>query len=211
LDATGNLVLSCYPFLSISTVVWRHFQLYRLFPNTVLGRYRRRALARPPGSPFPVDWAQGACLLAKRDVLVSLGGLDERFVLYCEEVDLCHRSMAMGWRTYFIPRAEVCHSEGSSSGQVLPLKLASHYFSKILYFDKHLGSCQTRVLRGVLLVDLALRIALRIVGVLRRKPSDARQRLAAYRWIARSLLALSPSQIERRWKAQAHAVAFEYP
>jgi GT2 family glycosyltransferase len=209
LDASGNRVLSCYPFLSITTVVWRHFQLYHLFPNAVLGRYRRQALARPPRAPFAVDWAQGACLLARRDVLIALGGLDERFVLYCEEVDLCLRAQARGWRTYFVPAAEVSHVEGTSSGQVVPLKLASHYFSKILYFEKHLGPSQTRALRAVLLVDLALRIALRSVGVLRSTPPDARQRLATYCRIARCLLVMSPRAIERRWKDQARAVGFE--
>jgi N-acetylglucosaminyl-diphospho-decaprenol L-rhamnosyltransferase len=210
-DVSGRPVLSCYPFLSIATVVWRHLQVHRLFPNTVLGRYRRRALARPPRAPFPVDWAQGACLLARRDLLVALAGLDERFVLYCEEVDLCLRALTLGWRTFFVPAAELGHVEGASSGQVVPLKLVSHYFSKVLYFDKHLGLRQTRALRGVLLVDLALRIVLRSVGVLRRTPPDARQRLATYRWIARSLLVLRPCEIDRRWKALARAVRFERP
>jgi N-acetylglucosaminyl-diphospho-decaprenol L-rhamnosyltransferase len=208
LDASGRPVLSCYPFLSIATVAWRHFQLYHLFPDAVLGRYRRRALAPSPSAPFPVDWAQGACLLARRDVMIALGGLDERFVLYCEEVDLCVRAAARGWRTYFVPEAEVCHAEGSSSGQVVRLKLASHYLSKVLYFDKHLGSSRTRALLAVLLVDLALRSALRIGGVLRGRPPDARERLATYLWIARALLTKSPGELEQRWKAQARAAAF---
>ena len=53
LDRAGRPVLSCYPFLSLATVARRHFQLYRVLPNRVLGRYRGRAV--PATRPFRVD------------------------------------------------------------------------------------------------------------------------------------------------------------
>lgn len=202
LDPGGRPVLSCYPFLSLGTVAWRHFQLYRLLPDVVLGRFRRAALGAGAG-PIAVDWAQGACLLVKRAVFEQVGPLDERFFLYCEEVDLCRQAALLGWRTYYVPTARVRHAEGSSSGQVVPLKLASHYFSKVLYFDKHLGPTHTNALRAILLVDLALRIAYRCIGVLTGRPPDARQRLASYLGIAGALLTATPRQIGTRWRALA--------
>jgi N-acetylglucosaminyl-diphospho-decaprenol L-rhamnosyltransferase len=200
-DAAGRPVLSCYPFLSLATVAWRHFQLYRVLPNVALGRYRRATLSQRRTEPVPVDWAQGACLLVKRQVFERIGGLDERYFLYCEEVDLCLRAARAGWRTYYVPTARARHAEGSSSGQVVPLKLASHYYSKVLYFDKHLGDPRTVALRGLLLVDLVLRMAFRTYGALSGRPPDARQRLATYAAIAVNLATASPSQISKRWRS----------
>ena len=199
LDPAGRAVLSCYPFLSLATVAWRHFQLYRVLPNRVLGRYRTRVL-RASG-PFRVDWAQGACLLIRREVFEQVGTLDGRFFLYCEEVDLCRRALAAGWQTLYVPGARVRHAEGSSSGQVVPLKLASHYYSKLLYFDKHLGPSQTALLRGLLVLDLGLRIAYRLLG----RPADARQRVNTYLTIARALLTESPTRVGERWRAMGAA------
>ncbi len=195
LDSEGQTVLSCYPFLTLATVAWRHFQIYRVLPNVVLGRYRPRALQA--SAPFRVDWAQGACLLIRREVFEQIGPLDERFFLYCEEVDLCRRALRAGWRTCYVPAARVRHAEGGSSRQVVPLKLASHYFSKLLYFDKHAGPGQTNVLRLLLLVDLALRIVYRLF----RPAPDARERIVSYRAIARALLADRPARIVTRWRA----------
>ena len=203
LDEDGRPVLSCYPFPTLASVAWRHLQIYRIAPDTVLGRYRRRALSLGAVSPFPVDWAQGACLLIRRDVLERVGPLDERFFLYCEEVDLCQRAAEAGWLTYFVPKALVRHAEGSSSRQVVPLKLASHYFSIVLYFDKHRGALQTTLLRGLLLVDLGLRMVFRLVGLALGRPPDARQRLWSYRLIAAMLVSASPRQIGARWRALA--------
>jgi N-acetylglucosaminyl-diphospho-decaprenol L-rhamnosyltransferase len=203
LDVAGRPVLSCYPFLSLTTVAWRHFQLHRALPNVALGGYRRATLRERGTEPVPVDWSQGACILVRRELFDRIGGFDERFFLYCEEVDLCLRAARAGWRTYFVPTARARHAEGSSSGQVVPLKLASHYYSKVLYFDKHRGGAQTIALRGLLLVDLVLRMALRTYGVLSGRPPDARQRLATYADIAFNLAASSPSRISKQWRSAA--------
>jgi len=73
-------------------------------------------------------------LLIRRDLLDQLGGFDEDFFLYAEEVDFAFRAAQAGWRSYLVPTARVRHAEGSSTGQVVPLKLASHYFCKAVYF-----------------------------------------------------------------------------
>jgi len=201
----GEPVLSCYPFLSLATVAWRHLQLYRLFPHGLHGRYRRATLAPERTVPVPVDWAQGACLLVRRALLDRLGGFDEEFFLYAEEVDLARRAMQAGWRTYLVPTASVRHAEGSSTGQVVPLKLASHYFSKIVYFAKHRGTVQGVLLRALLLLDLSLRMLYRLFGVVRGHPPDARQRLAAYASIASALLTLSTPRLVAHWRTLGQA------
>lgn len=203
LDEHGRPVLSCYPFLSPLAVAWRHLQLIRLFPNAVLGRYRRATLAPAQTEPVPVDWAQGACLLIRRDLLDEVGRLDPEFFLYAEEVDLAKRVTRAGWKTYLIPTARVRHAEGSSSGQVVPLKLASHYLSKAVYFQKHHSVAAQDAVRAILLLDLGLRMVYRAIGVLRGQPADARQRLMAYVQTARLLLRTPPDQLAMAWRALA--------
>ncbi|MCC7369307.1 MAG: glycosyltransferase family 2 protein [Chloroflexi bacterium] len=220
LDAEGQPVLSAYPFLSPLTVAWRHLQLIRLFPDAVLGRYRRATLDPDARSPVSVDWAQGACLVIRRAVLDEVGRLDPDFFLYAEEVDLAKRAARAGWKTYLVPTACVRHAEGSSSGQVVPLKLASHYLSKAVYFQKHHGKATQDAVRAILLLDLALRALYRAVGVLAGAPKDARQRLTAYLTTARLLLGTPPRHLPLAWRrlaapvdggAAAEAVRAQFP
>jgi hypothetical protein len=210
-DAAGRPVLSCYPFLSLGTIAWRHLQLGRLLPNRLLGRYRRATLDPAAQAPVPVEWAQGACLLLRRAMLDQIGPLDERFVLYCEEVDLCRRAALAGWRTDYLPTAVVRHHEGSSAGRVVPLKLASHYYSKALYFDKHHPGPAAAAARALLLLDLALRSGYRLAGALIGRPPDAARRLRAYLTIARALATEPPARLQRRWRAQAAAASVAGP
>ena len=206
LTPDGEAVLSCYPFFSLASVAWRHFQVYRLFPNVVLGRYRRATLDPARTEPVAVDWAQGACLLIRRELLDQIGGFDDEFFLYAEEVDFAYRAMRAGWRAYLVPAAWVRHAEGSSTGQVVPLKLASHYFCKAVYFGKHHGSVECVLLRGLLLLDLGLRMVYRLIGVMRGHPPDARQRLAAYARIAGALLTMPTPRLVEHWRALGQGV-----
>jgi hypothetical protein len=86
----------------------------RRFPT--VGRLLRRKLPPPPapdyrveGEPVPVDWVAGMFLAARRDVFAALGGFDERYFLYFEDVDLCRRARARGLEVVVEPRAEVIH------------------------------------------------------------------------------------------------------
>ena len=75
-----------------------------------------------PGSPvynFPrdVDYCSGACLLVRREILESLGGLDTRYApAYYEDVDLAFAARKLGYRVVYEPRAVVQHVEGATSG-----------------------------------------------------------------------------------------------
>jgi len=148
-----------------------------------------------------VEWAQGACLLIRRSLLDRLGGFDGDFFLYAEEVDFARRAADAGQAVYLVPTARVRHAEGTSSGQVVPLKLASHYLAKAVYFGKHKGPVQGALLRALLLLDLGLRMAYRGIGVVRGHPPDARQRLLAYARIARALLTLPTPRLIEHWHA----------
>ena len=64
-----------------------------------------------------VDYCSGACILVRRELLRTLGGLDPRFSpAYYEDTDLCFAARSLGYRVLYQPEAVVCHIEGGSHG-----------------------------------------------------------------------------------------------
>jgi N-acetylglucosaminyl-diphospho-decaprenol L-rhamnosyltransferase len=68
-----------------------------------------------PRRPTAVGSLNGSNLLARRDVLESLGGFEERFFTYYEDADLCARALAVGWRLIYNPEMSVWHRSGLTS------------------------------------------------------------------------------------------------
>jgi hypothetical protein len=62
-----------------------------------------------PAQPVQADWMLGAFLLLRREMLDELGGFDEGFRLYGEDIDLCYRAEKAGWERWFVPQASVNH------------------------------------------------------------------------------------------------------
>lgn len=187
-DGAGHQQLSCFPFPTVATVFWQHWQLHRFFPPFLYSRYRRQCLAPGQAEPFPVGWVTGACFMIKHETLATVGLLDERYFLFVEEVDFCRRAAQLGWRTYFLPAAGVVHLESRSTRQVVPVKLTSHYLSKLHYFAKFERPRSLLLLRGIFLCELALKAAIRAVGAPFRRPPDAARRLSTYASIALACL-----------------------
>jgi GT2 family glycosyltransferase len=104
-----------------------------------------RAVSRTMGeAPAPIDWCAGASLMLRREVLAQIGGFDEAFFLYFEEVDLCRRIKAAGWECWYVPESRVMHVRGQSTGvtalDAKPRRLPSYWFeSRRRYFVKHHG------------------------------------------------------------------------
>jgi GT2 family glycosyltransferase len=85
-----------------------------------------------------VDWASGACLLLRRDALEMVGGLDEGFFMYFEDVDLCRRMRQQGWNVYVNPQLAITHLGGRSLCQRPSADQV--YFRSLKYFyNKHYG------------------------------------------------------------------------
>jgi N-acetylglucosaminyl-diphospho-decaprenol L-rhamnosyltransferase len=116
--------------------------LHRLFPRAPWTDelIRDEAAYERRGRP---DWVSGACILLKRQALEELGGLDEGFFMYSEDIDLCRRLRSSGYDILFEPAAKVEHEGGASAprAQLLPVLAAS----RLRYAAKH------RSRRGALL------------------------------------------------------------
>ena len=73
---------------------------------------------RPELGPRQVEWASAGALLLRPEAVRSLGGFDESYFLYAEDVDLGRRLGGAGWETWLLPDATAAHSVAASSGGV---------------------------------------------------------------------------------------------
>ncbi len=118
----------------------------RLIRAACGGRWSTNSV-RPitPGSkPFQAEWLCGAILLARRSLMVQLGGFDPRFFLYFEETDLCRRALNRGAELWAVGTAVAHHSVGASaarSGECVVDRCIRHHFyrSRFYYLRKHYG------------------------------------------------------------------------
>jgi GT2 family glycosyltransferase len=131
--------------------------LWRTLAGLILPRSRRKCTHRPEPTRQPVDWVTGGCLLVRRDCFRQLGGLDESFFLYYEDVDFCRRAAAAGWSVWFDPSLEVTHHWPLHARRVpAPLRLMTRH-ALLTYAKKHWAGWRTRVMNAVVWGEAALR------------------------------------------------------
>jgi N-acetylglucosaminyl-diphospho-decaprenol L-rhamnosyltransferase len=83
------------------------------------------------------DWVSGACLLVRRADAEAVGGLDERYFMYTEDVDFCAAIRARGRRILFTPDVEIVHLRGRSAASA-PAATRAHYRrSQLAFYEKH--------------------------------------------------------------------------
>ncbi|WP_275564464.1 glycosyltransferase family 2 protein [Mycolicibacter virginiensis] len=136
-----------------------------VWPNNPWTRAYRQERLEP--SERSVGWLSGACLLVRRAAFDAIGGFDERYFLYMEDVDLGDRLAKAGWLNVYVPSAEVLHQKGHATGKDPARNLAAHHRSTYTYLaDRHTGWWRAPLrwsMRGALAVrsHLAVRNARR--------------------------------------------------
>ena len=134
-----------------------------------------------------VDWGVGAALLVRRSVVEQIGGFDEGYFMYSEELDWCRRASLADWKTVYLPAALVIHYEGKSSEQAVAARHIRFQTSKLRYFRKYHGPAAAALLRLFLLAGFAgewlIEGAKWLIG---SKRSLRQQRLAAYSQLLRT-------------------------
>ena len=122
-------------------------------PRILLGRLRRRAMRKydaaatpPSGGLAAAPWVTGACVLLDRAALEQVGGFDEGFFMYYEDVDLCRRVAAAGWGVYLADLPAVRHLHPYHDGPPTPTRLRFTRHGLLRYFRKHRPRWEFRVL-----------------------------------------------------------------
>lgn len=142
-------------FPTFSTALLESTRLQQWLPsNRFLTRYY--VLDTPDDLVQRVDWVVGAAMFARRQVYQEIGGLDERFFMYSEELDWCYRAKKSGWEVHYFPRAQVLHHEAKSSHQVGAVRDIYFHSSKVRFFRKYHGAFLAELLRGFLLLTFLI-------------------------------------------------------
>jgi N-acetylglucosaminyl-diphospho-decaprenol L-rhamnosyltransferase len=106
-----------------------------------------------------VDWVSGCCMLLPREALDAVGGLDEDFPLYGEELDLATRLRDAGRTVWFTPTVEIVHEIGVSTGRSRRM-LVMHSDSVVRYYRKHRAAGWRRLTLPLAWTALRLRAEL---------------------------------------------------
>ncbi len=112
--------------------------LIRTIWEQVIPRARRKYQPEWRLRAGPVDWVTGACFLVAAPLLEAVGGMDEDFFLYHEEVALCRAATRRGWTVEYDPGVAVVHLRPLQNRAISPKMRVITRHSKLLYFRKHL-------------------------------------------------------------------------
>ena len=94
-----------------------------------------------------MGWLTGACLMMRRDIFEQIGGFDESFFMYFEDKDICKRVHEAGWKVVYYPQTSLIHLLGGSSQDVKKSVNTYYRDSQLYYYQKHLGTFQTAILK----------------------------------------------------------------
>jgi N-acetylglucosaminyl-diphospho-decaprenol L-rhamnosyltransferase len=129
--------------------------------NRFTARYRQ--LDAEPTRPRAVDWVSGAAIWLRRQALDDVGGWDERYFMYFEDVDLCHRLRRSGWDVAYEPAGVVWHVQGASTARRPYRMLAEHHRSAWRFARRRLTGVRAALL-PLVLVYLAARASAAIAA-----------------------------------------------
>lgn len=163
----GQLQPSRGSFPSVLRTLAHLFQLKRLMPDDekviagplgFLGRVFRQYA--PLQSEEVVDYTTGACVLLRRSTIDGVGGMDEYFFLYYEEIDLARRLRNAGFHWVFLGSVAARHTVAASSAKA-PLKpFLERYRSMCYYYSKHHSFWEAFLVRQMLYITILVRWSL---------------------------------------------------
>jgi len=156
LNADGSLQMSCRHFPNFGAGLFRNTPLGRILPKN---RFATDYLMTDWDhlSPRRVDWLSGACCLVRREALERVGLLDDKYFMYCEDVDWGYRMRAAGWERWYVPTAQITHLIGGSSDQRMLGSVIHFHQSMYRFYRKHYRSGALWLVQPVAVTGIALR------------------------------------------------------
>lgn len=151
--------------------------LTALFPKSrTFGRYYLGWLSEDEPGEVPV--LSGSFMFFRTAVLRDLGGFDERFFMYGEDIDLCVRVKQAGWGIDYVPTTSIIHYKGESSRKD-DIRYIRHFNQALyLFFEKHVSSGSPTLFRAAIGLAILIRAVLSFVN----------QKLKVFRSIALDLV-----------------------
>lgn len=119
-----------------------------------------------------VEWVSGCAMLVRREAFDSVGGFDEGYFMYVEDVDICTRLRQAGWSVLFCPELEVVHETGVSARKQSRRLAFEHSRSIYRYFAKHRARGPVALLKPLIKLAVWLRALLVTRGARGRGPAQ---------------------------------------
>lgn len=140
LNPDGSLQYSCRRFPTLWTGLFNRYSLLsKCFPdNRFTSHYLMKDFNH--SEIREVDWVSGCCMMIPRIAFESVGGFDERFFLFNEDVDLCKMIAEKGYLVCYHPEATVVHQVIASSGKSPWRIIIKRHQGMSYYYRKHSGS-----------------------------------------------------------------------
>jgi O-antigen biosynthesis protein len=137
LNPDGTLQASCKRgFPTPSAAIYHFTGLSRLFPHSKrFGRYNLSFINADQSSE--VDAVSGSFMFIRRSLYLQIDGFDERFFLYGEDLDLCHRIRETGHKIWYHPETQIIHRKGKSSAKNLFRSRIAFYEAMVLFSRKY--------------------------------------------------------------------------
>jgi N-acetylglucosaminyl-diphospho-decaprenol L-rhamnosyltransferase len=133
-DAAGQVARSCARRPTAIAMMGRSFGLDRILPSCVPPHFLSEW---PHDATRTVDQVMGAFFMIRRSLFEALGGFDERFFVYFEDLDLSLRASELGWRSVYLATARAFHRGQGTTDAVKSRRLFYYYRSEILFAFKH--------------------------------------------------------------------------
>ncbi len=131
----GSLNPSRRRFPTVSGTLVRRTPLRRALGGTQAAHY---GLDEQPTEPVQADWLLGAFLFIRREMLDDLGGFDEGYRLYGEDIDLAYRASKARWERWYVPAAEVVHAhQAVTDRRLLTRRTLWHWRGILRFVRKH--------------------------------------------------------------------------
>ena len=169
LDGSGKFLKeSKRSFPSPSTSLYKLFGLAKLFPRSkIFSRYHLGHLNENENNE--VDVLAGAFMMIKREVLDKVGGFDETFFMYGEDVDLSYRIQKAGFKNHYFAESSIIHFKGESTRKGSMNYVRMFYNAMSIFVRKHYGGSKAGIFSFLIHVAIWFRAALSTIGSFIRK------------------------------------------
>lgn len=159
----GRLDRACRRgFPTPSASFYYAFGISKLFPQHP--RFNQYQLSHlDPDEDYPVDCLVGAFMLVRSEVIEQVGGLDEDFFMYGEDIDWCYRIKQAGWEIYYYPHTQITHYKGASSRR-RPFKIIYEFHrAMILFHKKHYRKKYSIFVNGLVYTGVFVKLGISLL------------------------------------------------